>query len=317
MAITRAMSVATNLWAWAEERFPPAQGIFIAALFMTGVLYGQFLSTSNALIMGPVDIAGFFACWAVFLMLRIFDEHKDYAQDLHNYPHRVLQSGRITLGHLKILGLLALALQVGYSMICDGGTGMVTFYWLVVFGWSLLMAAEFFVPRWLNSHLAVYAASHMLIMPLIMGWLMRIGASGSALTEAACWLALLAFFAGCTYELTRKAWGAEEERDSVASYARLLGTNGVAIAITTTLGVTVVASTGMILAIIPPSAGWIWYAPPVLGWLTVVAAVYRYTRLPNIKARKNNEIKVGLGMLISYATPLTAMIVYRGISWTL
>jgi len=310
------MTSATNLWAWAQERFPPAQGIFVAMLFTTGVLYGQFLSSSDTLVMGFVDVLGFISCWAVFLMLRIFDEHKDYVQDLHNYPDRVLQSGRITLGHLKILGLMAIVLQAGYSMTCDNGAGMVTFYWLMVFGWSLLMAVEFFVPRWLNSHLAVYAASHMLVMPLIMAWLMRIGASGSALTAAAWWLILLAFFAGCTYELTRKAWGAEEERDSVASYARLLGTNGVAIAITTTLGVTVLASTGMVLAIIPSTPGWGWYAAPVLGWLAVVVAVIRYAKLPTIKAHKNNEIMVGLGMLITYATPLTAMIAYRGISWT-
>jgi len=310
------MTSATNLWAWAQERFPPAQGIFVAVLFTTGVLYGQFLSSSDTLVMGLVDVLGFISCWAVFLMLRIFDEHKDYVQDLHNYPDRVLQSGRITLGHLKILGLMAIVLQAGYSMTCDNGAGMVTFYWLMVFGWSLLMAVEFFVPRWLNSHLAVYAASHMLVMPLIMAWLMRIGASGSALTAAAWWLILLAFFAGCTYELTRKAWGAEEERDSVASYARLLGTNGVAIAITTTLGVTVLASTGMVLAIIPSTPGWGWYAAPVLGWLAVVVAVIRYAKLPTIKAHKNNEIMVGLGMLITYATPLTAMIAYRGISWT-
>jgi len=311
------MTSATNLWAWAEERFPPAQGIFVAVLFTTGVLYGQFLSSSDTLVMGLVDVLGFISCWAVFLMLRIFDEHKDYVQDLHNYPDRVLQSGRITLGHLKILGLMAILLQAGYSMTCDNGAGMVTFYWLMVFGWSLLMSAEFFVPRWLNSHLAVYATSHMLVMPLIMAWLMRIGASGSTLTAAAWWLVLLAFFAGCTYELTRKAWGAEEERDSVASYARLLGTNGVAIAIMTTLGVTVLASTGMVLAIIPSTPGWGWYAAPVSGWLAVVVAVIRYAKLPTVKTRKNNEIMVGLGMLITYATPLTAMIAYRGISWTL
>lgn len=311
------MTSATNLWAWAQERFPPAQGIFVAMLFTTGVLYGQFLSTSDTLVMSVIDVVGFVSCWAVFLMLRIFDEHKDYAQDLHNYPNRVLQSGRITLDHLKVLGLTSIVLQAGYSMACDGGAGMVTFYWLMVFGWSLLMAVEFFVPRWLNAHLAVYAASHMLIMPLIMAWLMRIGAAGYALTAAAWWLALLAFFAGCTYELTRKAWGAEEERDTVASYARILGTNGVAIAITITLGATVVTSICMLLAIIPSTPGWGWYAAPVSGWLAVVIAVFRYAKLPTIKARKNNELMVGLGMLITYATPLTAMIVNRGISWTL
>lgn len=311
------MTGATNLWAWAQERFPPSLGIFVAVLFTTGVLYGQFLSSSDTLVMGPVDVVGFWACWAVFLMLRIFDEHKDYAQDLHNYPNRVLQRGGITLRHLKILGLLTIVLQAGYSMICDDGVGMVTFNWLMVFGWSLLMAAEFFVPHWLNSHLAVYGASHMLVMPLILAWLMRVGASGSALTASAWWLALMAFFAGCTYELTRKAWGVEEERDSVASYARLFGTGGVAIAITTTLGVAVVASVGMLLVIIPSEPGWIWYAAPLSAWLAVVITVFRYAKLPTIKARKNNEAMVGLGMLITYATPLIAMIVYRGIKWTL
>jgi 4-hydroxybenzoate polyprenyltransferase len=311
------MTAAANLWSWSQERFPPSQGIFVAMIFATGVLYGQFLSNSDSLVLDLGDIVGFGACWAVFLMLRIFDEHKDYAQDLHNYPDRVLQSGGITLGHLKVLGLLAIALQAGYSLVCDQGVGIVTFYWLLVFGWSLLMAAEFFVPRWLNSHLAVYGSSHMLVMPLIMAWLMRIGASGSSLTTSAWWLALLAFFAGCTYELTRKAWGAEEERDTVASYARLFGTSGVAITITTTLGVAVVASVAMVLAIIPSTPGWIWYAAPISGWLLVIVTVFKYAQLPTIKARKNNETMVGLGMLITYATPLMAMIVYRGINWTL
>ena len=41
-------------------------------------------------------------------------------------------------------------------MICDQGLGIVTYNWLVVFGWSLPMTAEFFVPGWLNAHLPVY-----------------------------------------------------------------------------------------------------------------------------------------------------------------
>jgi hypothetical protein len=311
------MTGATNLLAWSRERFPLSQGIFVAVIYTTAVFYGQFLSSSDNLVMGLSDIAGFGACWAVFLMLRIFDEHKDYAQDLHNYPDRVLQSGRITLGHLKILGLLAIVLQAGYSVSFDSGVGTVTFYWLMVFGWSLLMAVEFFVPQWLNAHMVVYGLSHMLIMPLIMAWLMRIGASAASLTPAAWWLALMTFFAGCTYELTRKAWGAEEERDSVASYARIFGTGGVTLAITITLGVAVVASLAMVLAIIPSTPGWVWYAAPVSAWLLVVITVVRYAQRPTLKARKNNEAMVGVGMLIAYATPLLAMIVDRGIEWTL
>jgi hypothetical protein len=49
----------------------------------------------------------------------------------------------------------------------------------------------------------------------------------------------------------------------------------------------------------------------------VAATVFRYAQRPTLEARKHNEAMVGVGMLIAYATPLLAMIVYRGIEWTL
>lgn len=310
------MKFITNLWAWSQERFPLSNGIFIAVLFATAVLYGQFLSSQDTLVLSLGDVAGFSACWSIFLMLRVFDEHKDYADDLHNYPDRVLQSGRITLGHLKLLGLFAILFQAGYSMICDQGIGIVTCYWLMIFGWSLLMTAEFFVPVWLNAHLPVYGVTHMLIMPLIIGWLMRIGAVGSNLSADAWWLAAMAFFAGCTYELTRKAWGAEEERDTVPSYTRLFGATGVAVTISITLGIAIATSIAMLQLILPAQASWAWFATPMLGWLLVTATVSSYARRPTIKARKRNEAVVGLAMLIAYGGLLLAMIGQRGITWS-
>jgi len=309
------MNTLSNLWAWSQERFPPSQGIFVAILFTTGVLYGRFLSTADTLVLGWTDVAGFFACWAIFLMLRVFDEHKDYDEDLLNHPHRVLQTGRIRLVHLKVLGLLAVIGQGGYSVWFDGGVGMVTLYWLVMLGWSLLMTVEFFVPRWLNAHLVIYGSSHLLITLIIMGWLMQIGADGEGLTAPAWWLAGMAFFAGCAYELTRKAWGAEEERDTIASYAREFGATGVAVAISIVLGVAAVASVGMVQNIIGSTARWDWAVAPVAGWLLVVITVSRYARNPTVEARKANEAVVSLGLMAAYATPLVALIAERGLSW--
>jgi hypothetical protein len=305
----------SNLWAWSQERFPLSQGIFVAVLFTTGVLYGRFLSTTEILVVGWPDVAGFFACWTIFLMLRIFDEHKDYDEDLLNHPHRVLQTGRIRLMHLKVLGFVAILGQGAYSVWFDGGIGMVTLYWLFMLGWSLLMTVEFFVPRWLNAHLVIYAVSHLLIMFIIMAWLMQIGAAGDRLTAPSWWLAGMAFFAGCSYELTRKAWGVEEERDTIASYARVFGATGVAVAISIVLGFAAVASLGMVWNIIGSSWEWGWVAAPVAGWVLVVLSVSRYAKEPTVKSRKVNEAVVSLGLLISYATPLVAMIAERGLSW--
>jgi hypothetical protein len=311
------MDVAIHLYAWARERFPLSGGFFIAVLFVTAVFYSQFLHHNEALLLTAGDIAGFIACWSVFLMLRVFDEHKDYALDLQNYPDRVLQSGRINLGHLKVLGLLAIVMQAGYSMMLDQGFGSVTYYWLALFSWSLLMAVEFFVPQWLNRHLTIYGASHMLIMPFIVGWLMQIGSAGSDLTNDTWWLVLMAFFAGCSYELTRKAWGEDEERDSIASYARQFGTRGVAILIAATLAATMAASIGMLEVIQPSTAEWFWYLAPVISWLLTVVVLAGYARRPTIKARKKNEAMIGLAMLIAYVTPLLAMVNSRGVAWIL
>jgi 4-hydroxybenzoate polyprenyltransferase len=79
----------------------------------------------------------------------VFDEHKDYEVDLRNHPDRVLQSGRVTLGHLKVVGAVALAVQVATCLLEDGGVGRVTFWWALTFGWTLH-----------NPNRFVFAAGH-------------------------------------------------------------------------------------------------------------------------------------------------------------
>ena len=152
-------------------------------------------------------------------------------------------------------------------------------------------------------------------MLIIMAWLMQIGADGEGLTAPAWWLAGMAFFAGCAYELTRKAWGAEEERDTIASYARVFGATGVAVAISIVLGVAAVASVGMVQNIIDSTVGWDWAVAPVAGWVLVVITVSRYARNPTVEARKANEAVVSLGLMAAYATPLVALTAERGLSW--
>jgi hypothetical protein len=313
-------SLGYNLLAWSKQRFPLSQGIFIAVLFSTSILYSQYLNHPQVLVMGVEDGLGFFACWAVFLMLRIIDEHKDFAEDLHNYPDRVLQSGRITLDHLKVVGIVSFMLQLGFCLLSDEGFGKVTFAWLLVMGWSLLMAVEFFMPRWLNENQLIYGSSHMLIIVFIVAWLMQVGVGDVDLfkvTDATIWLLLLAFFAGCAYELTRKAWGAEEERDTVTSYTRILGATGVTIAINVSLALAVVMSISMLVTIRPVGSIVVWSIALIAAWLPVAIVVSRYASKQTIKARKTNEAFVGLCLLVIYLTPLIAMLATRGIQWVI
>ncbi len=89
-----------RMYAWVQERFPLAQGVLILTMYLASALAGRAMTTpaGEALALRPFDVLGFLGLWGFFLMLRVFDEHKDYDKDLHNHPDRVLQRGVITLG---------------------------------------------------------------------------------------------------------------------------------------------------------------------------------------------------------------------------
>jgi peptidoglycan/LPS O-acetylase OafA/YrhL len=308
-------SVSKNLMAWIDERFPISQGIFISVLVATAVFYGQIVSQSEPLEIGLKEVMSFLSCWALFLLLRILDEHKDYLEDLNNYPERVLQSGRITLLQLKVVGVFAIILQASYSVLVDQGIGYVTYYWLLTMLWTFFMTVEFFVPVWLNKNQIIYGLSHMTIIVFILAWLMQVGAGEANISElgqATLWLLLMAFFAGCSYELTRKAWGLEEEKATVTSYRRILGNQGVAIAIVLTLAVAISMSQ-MIVSMINPDAGLWTFIFQLAVWITVAIVLVRYVKNPSTATRKMNEAVVGVCMLIIYLMPLIVMIQLRGI----
>src|SRR4029079_739836 len=141
------------------------------------------------------------------------------------HPGRVLQRGLITLRHLQIVGIAAIALQFGVSILRDdGGVGPATTAWLITFAWSLLMAKEFFVREWLRPRRVMYALSHMLVMPLAVWWLVRLGAGNAVLPAAAWMLPVVSSWTGCACEIARKQKAPAGERDGVDSYTRAFGT---------------------------------------------------------------------------------------------
>ena len=104
----------------------------------------------------------------MFFHLRVFDEHKDFETDSKHYPDRVLQSGLISLRDLRILGAIAIGLEIILAAIwMPQGKPAAVRRCVIHARVSILMLKEFFVPKWLNQHFLVYAISHMLIMPLM------------------------------------------------------------------------------------------------------------------------------------------------------
>ena len=305
-ALTLQSPLRQRLGAWFNERFPPANALLFFILYLTCAVIARQLQ--GQIYLSLADIVGALVAWSWFLLLRIFDEHKDYQIDLRNHPQRILQSGLITLAHLRVLGAIAIVCQILWSLYLDHWQpGAALLAWALMFAWTCLMGKEFFCGVWLEKHLTLYAFSHMLVMPLIVWWLANLGAAGLALETTILWLMALAFVSGFAFEITRKSKGAEEERDSVDSYSRIFGARGAAIVILL-----------LALAMLAIQILLVWQLAGALPlWALAILLIAlglplltlgRYWQQATEKARKHNEAAIALLMLIGYAVTIAVAI---------
>lgn len=314
--LTSASPLASRFSAWLRERYPFANALLFFFIYLSTaavVRAGQTGSIELSL----RDLIGCLVTWSFFLLLRIFDEHKDYAQDCQNHPQRVLQSGLIELRHLKIAGVLAVVAQGLWSLWLDHDFGAlpgpVSLAWAALMLWSGLMAREFFVPVWLNRHLTWYALSHMLVMPLAVWWLAQLALPGTDLNPALLSTMSLAFISGFCFEITRKTKGPEEERESIDSYSRIFGSRGSALLVL-----------GLVSAML---ANQLWLLELLLGRLPIwaialllvvyglaVRQLLTFIRMPSAALRSKNEAFVALAMLAGYAVLIAALAIERGLT---
>lgn len=314
-SLTPQSPLLSRLGAWFMERFPPANALLFFILYLTCAAVARH--SFGGIVISLVDIAGCLVAWSYFLMLRIFDEHKDYELDLQNHPQRVLQSGLITLAHLRVLGAIAIAAQVIWSLYVDDWQfGAATLAWGIAFLWTCLMGKEFFCGEWLEKRLTLYAFSHMLVMPLLVWWLANLGASGVEAGPAIVWLMGLAFASGFAFEITRKARGADEERDTVDSYSRIFGVRGAALVIVALVLAMGALQLGLIHALMDTLP---WWALLVIVAFSLLAldSLRRYAAEPTEKARERNEGMVALLMLAGYAVTIGASLASAPVTVTL
>ncbi|PVZ72457.1 UbiA family prenyltransferase [Pelagibaculum spongiae] len=306
-------SIFSRLMAWSKERFPFVNMLLTASLYLLAAPLARQASHGDPSLQW-FDILGLFSAIALFLLLRILDEHKDYALDIVNHPQRVLQRGLITLRHLKILGAICILVMLAGNLFVDWQTMQiatstsssigifpiaVSLSWLAMMLWLVLMTVEFFCPQWLNRHLVIYALSHMLIMPLIAVWMATMATGTLQFTTPVLLLACLFFFSGLCFEITRKTRGPEEDRPEVESYSLIFGAKGsalIVIALLTCMSSLQLAT----LYQVTPNA-FVYIAPAmVCCFLLGLKQLIKFIKAPSLAGRESNEKAVGLAMLIGY-----------------
>ena len=175
-------SFAARLWQYQSERFPLANHgaltlVFAvsACAFAAGFTGGW--PSPTAILLAALAGLGQFA------LLRIADEHKDFATDSAHRPYRAVPRGLVTLGELRTVGVVAAALMLAAVALAQSlPLAILT---VVIWIYFALMTMEFFAADWLKARPIVYLFSHMVITPLI-AWLMagfQLAHDGVALTD--------------------------------------------------------------------------------------------------------------------------------------
>lgn len=215
-------NLASGLVDWSKERFPFVNIISGFVMYFMIATVAKKIGIGEAQVSFWEVLTGGLSVTLLFLLMRISDEHKDYQIDLKLFPQRVLQSGRISLFHLRILGGLAILVQSALCLWMDGGLGLVTLIFIVNVLVALLLNREFFIGSWLRNHMMVYALSHMIVAVSAAYWII-VMALGQEIQSQHLVLLLLPYWSGMVFEIARKSFGEEENREGLESYSMVFG----------------------------------------------------------------------------------------------
>lgn len=302
-----------RLWGYLLERFNPiANMLLIVSYYSSNQFLAQTLSQpGGAVFYSKRSLAGAAIVLCMFFHLRVFDEHKDYADDCRHFPERVLQRGLITLRDLKILGGAALALEVALG----AGLGLpVLAAVLIAIGFSLVMLKEFFCASWLKRRFLLYATSHMLIMPLFALVVFSV-TTGRYPWQAPAWFvfyAFVGFFVTFNWEVSRKIRAPEDEIDGVDSYTRLFGTYGAphVVLLIRLVDTAMVALVGVKLGVHP----W-FFAALVALFLVCLAGYFDYRFHTNRRTAQRMEFYAGMYIVAFDLILAGAILQQHGVRW--
>ena len=223
VTVPRRAPLAARFWTYQRERFALAGfAPLIAAFTFSSAAYSRLLRGEAGFIPWPRFGAGVFTALVFFFALRVLDEHKDRDVDRRFRPELPVPRGLVTLGELRGIGGVALAVAVLLNLVV---LPALLLPMMLVAGWAALMTREFFVRDWLRAHPTAYLLTHMAIMPMIdtyttgLDWL----AAGRHAPPGLLLFLTVTFLNGMLVEIGRKLRAPGAEREGVDSYTRAWG----------------------------------------------------------------------------------------------
>ena len=292
-------SLGRRFLTYQAERFPLlGNGLLIIVFTFSAVAYSRVCRGAEGFIPIPEFALGAITAIFFFLLLRIFDEHKDAEDDATFRPYRPVPRGLITLAELRGIGYIGGGiLLVLNAIIAPRLLPAIA----VVIVYMLLMSREFGVREWLKEHPIVYMLSHMVIMPAIdfyttgLDWL-RVGADPPSGLE---WFLLVTFLNGMVIEVGRKIRAPEDEETGVETYSALYGATR---AIWLWIGIVTLTYISALLASNYADYGQTGVIALTTIYLLTLLAPYLFLRNPSAKRSKLMETTAGLWTIGMYLT---------------
>jgi len=221
--VTRASSFGARWRLYFRERFPLLLHAPVIAVFSwSSFAYVRALQGDRAFPAAVPLAVAFVVVLLCFLQLRILDEFKDFEDDSRFRPYRPVPAGIVTLRSLGWLWVIAAVVQVAASALLGAHVLLML---IVVWGYSGLMAVEFFARTWLKARPVAYMASHMVVIPLIVAYIAACAGAREPVTPL-LWFAGMSYLSFCVFEIGRKIRSPADEQEGVETYSALWGRRG-------------------------------------------------------------------------------------------
>jgi len=212
----------TRWWIFCKERFPIGRHTLLIIFYVSANALVGFHSASISSVITYKEVLCAIAVLFIFFHLRIFDEIKDYKNDLVVHKDRPLARGLIKVAEAKQASFFLITLELCLAIIINKAAFIAALCTVI---YSLIMYKEFFIGKWLRPKMATYALTHTLVSCWMSVFLFSsvTGLNFWRVSKVYGMFVLVNWMIFNIFEFGRKTFGKEEEEKLVESYSKRLG----------------------------------------------------------------------------------------------
>jgi len=212
----------TRWWIFCKERFPIGRHTLLIIFYVSANALVGFHSASISSVITYKEVLCAIAVLFIFFHLRIFDEIKDYKNDLVVHKDRPLARGLIKVAEAKQASFFLITLELCLAIIINKAAFIAALCTVI---YSLIMYKEFFIGKWLRPKMATYALTHTLVSCWMSVFIFSsvTGLNFWRVSKVYGMFVLVNWMIFNIFEFGRKTFGKEEEEKLVESYSKRLG----------------------------------------------------------------------------------------------